>query len=489
MKTGADIICHTCPFPQFTNDSKVCRDCPKGQVPTDKGDGCRCAEGRYNATPGVIKCFDVGFSYNADLASALATTAIVGATAAAAAPGAAAAAVAGDSDTTASATVAASEMEVCPICPKGSCVSCIGGVARVRPGFALSGTQANMRLPIDTIHGNRPVFACTQGAGLDPRAICLGDEGGMMEKPPNTTMQKNGVITTVHWENRMLCGQVQLYGTGESQEPCENLRTSKSLAKQCIYTMPTQGNASQGTKSVREACEMTPPVINRWCGTGYTGPLCSNCQEMYARGGIVREVPCTLCGDPWPWYAWALITAVAGVGLVILENAIMNFEKSNDDEDEEERALLGVALVIGNGQYDHWPSLDAAHTDGAQIAHELQNLGYRTIVVENADKESLEQGLRNFSAALTTEMAPGGPLSKVPQRRPGMKEDEVAAVVFYSGHGCQIDAVNYMVPVDAPLNAHLEDCVDMKELFTCTRSTKGPAVVMIDAGEPGVSSL
>jgi hypothetical protein len=36
MKTGADILCHLCPYPQFTNDSKTCKDCPEGQVPTDK---------------------------------------------------------------------------------------------------------------------------------------------------------------------------------------------------------------------------------------------------------------------------------------------------------------------------------------------------------------------------------------------------------------------------------------------------------------------
>ena len=64
---------------------------------------------------------------------------------------------------------------------------------------------------------------------------------------------------------------------------------------------------------------------------------------------------------------------------------------------------------------------------------------------------------------------------------PGLGAHEVAALVFYAGHGCQMDATNYLVPTDCTLNATLPALVPVADIFDAASATTGPKVVIIDA--------
>ena len=66
-------------------------------------------------------------------------------------------------------------------------------------------------------------------------------------------------------------------------------------------------------------------------------------------------------------------------GFIIVENELMNFEPDFGGEEAEEQALIGVALVIGNGNYTNWPSPETAHTDATKVCQEMEKLGYRVI--------------------------------------------------------------------------------------------------------------
>ena len=85
------------------------------------------------------------------------------------------------------------------------------------------------------------------------------------------------------------------------------------------------------------------------------------------------------------------------------------------------------ALVIGNNTYRSLPRLDNAVSDSELIAAELKRAGFEVRALSNADR-------RTF---ITEVIA-------LSQRAEGGGE----AAFFYAGHGIQIGATNYLLPVD-----------------------------------------
>ena len=102
-------------------------------------------------------------------------------------------------------------------------------------------------------------------------------------------------------------------------------------------------------------------------------------------------------------------------------------------------ALAGqrVALVIGNAAYEAEgvPPLANPGNDARAVGDAFERLGYSVTRAENAGYDALRRALRDF------------------KRAAGASE---VAVVFYAGHGIEVDKDNYLVPVDARL-AHVDD--------------------------------
>src|SRR5215470_271140 len=90
-----------------------------------------------------------------------------------------------------------------------------------------------------------------------------------------------------------------------------------------------------------------------------------------------------------------------------------------------------VALVIGNGAYVKAPQLPNPTNDSAAMAGLLRKAGF-DIVEEKADlpADAMRRFLRDFSEHV---------------------RDADIAVVFYAGHGMEMNGVNYLIPVDATL--------------------------------------
>ena len=84
------------------------------------------------------------------------------------------------------------------------------------------------------------------------------------------------------------------------------------------------------------------------------------------------------------------------------------------------------ALIIGNDRYPKAPLLNAGN-DARSIEQALSELGFETMLLENAVLEELDRGVKKF-------------LSRI-------RQNDVA-LVFYAGHGFQIEGENYIVPVD-----------------------------------------
>ncbi len=94
------------------------------------------------------------------------------------------------------------------------------------------------------------------------------------------------------------------------------------------------------------------------------------------------------------------------------------------------------ALLIGNDSYQEVPALRNARADADAMAVALQKAGYAVMVVKDRNLKQMKDDVRDFKALIK-----GG--------------DEV--VLFYSGHGVQIEAMNYLLPVD--VRADSEDQV------------------------------
>src|SRR5712672_2143138 len=90
-----------------------------------------------------------------------------------------------------------------------------------------------------------------------------------------------------------------------------------------------------------------------------------------------------------------------------------------------------VALVLGNSAYQNVARLANPVYDGAMIAATLKNAGF-DVVEERHDLPAAEtrRTLRDFA---------------------DRARDADIAVVYYAGHGMEVDGTNYLIPVDAKL--------------------------------------
>jgi len=91
-----------------------------------------------------------------------------------------------------------------------------------------------------------------------------------------------------------------------------------------------------------------------------------------------------------------------------------------------------VALVIGNGAYKNSGALPNPPKDAAAIADKLRELDFSVTLALDANLADMRSALSTF-----TRKAEGAEV----------------AVVFYAGHGLQVDGENYLIPVDAGLNS------------------------------------
>ena len=121
-----------------------------------------------------------------------------------------------------------------------------------------------------------------------------------------------------------------------------------------------------------------------------------------------------------------------------------------------------VALVVGNGTYAHIGRLPNPGNDAADMAAALRRLGFEVTTVGDADRVAMTEALRVF----TRESAGAD-----------------VALVFYAGHGLEMDGVNYLVPVDARLERDTDVRFEAIELDYVLASTVGAdlRVVILDA--------
>jgi tetratricopeptide (TPR) repeat protein len=104
-----------------------------------------------------------------------------------------------------------------------------------------------------------------------------------------------------------------------------------------------------------------------------------------------------------------------------------------------------MALVIGNGAYAHVKALPNPPNDARAVARSLRDIGFTVSEGTDLDRAAMQKMTRDFLR--------------------GAARAQVA-VVYYAGHGVQIDGRNYLIPVDVELKAGTDITAAMIDMDT-----------------------
>src|SRR6266700_115325 len=122
-----------------------------------------------------------------------------------------------------------------------------------------------------------------------------------------------------------------------------------------------------------------------------------------------------------------------------------------------------VALVIGNGAYRSVPELRNSRNDADDISEQLKRLGFSVIDGRDLDRSAMQAALGRFA-----------------QRLKGAD----AGLVYYSGHGLQINGQNFLVPVDLKLDDGAFtpfEMVRLDDVVEALSYTDGVRLLVLDA--------
>ena len=152
----------------------------------------------------------------------------------------------------------------------------------------------------------------------------------------------------------------------------------------------------------------------------------------------------------WTSWGWAVsrVVVLSAFGLLVAPS--------------EASAAGRVALVVGNSAYAEIGTLANPGNDADDVAAALGRLGFDVTIVHDADRAGLNEALRLFARE-----SAGADVS----------------LVFYAGHGLEMDGVNYLVPVDARLERDTDVEYEALPLDRVLRATTGAGlrVVILDA--------
>lgn len=94
-----------------------------------------------------------------------------------------------------------------------------------------------------------------------------------------------------------------------------------------------------------------------------------------------------------------------------------------------------IALVIGNADYTATSKLRNTLNDAKAMTAALKGLGFEVTTIENGNYETIKNAIYAFGDRI---------------------QDVDVSLFFYAGHGIEVDGTNYLVPVDADIQSHLD---------------------------------
>jgi uncharacterized caspase-like protein len=164
---------------------------------------------------------------------------------------------------------------------------------------------------------------------------------------------------------------------------------------------------------------------------------------------------------PWTKRAERALRACAASMLLCVLIALTGGQEAAATD--EPQALRGVALVVGNGDYEALPRLANPAADADAVETLLADLGFDSVRRTDRDARSLARDLERFVEDAA---------------------DADVAVFYYAGHGIEAGGENWLVPIDADLAA-LEDAgerlVPVSAILDRLRRTVPVTILLLDA--------
>ncbi|WP_315719318.1 MULTISPECIES: caspase family protein [unclassified Bradyrhizobium] len=123
-----------------------------------------------------------------------------------------------------------------------------------------------------------------------------------------------------------------------------------------------------------------------------------------------------------------------------------------------------VALIIGNATYKTVARLSNPANDARLVGDMLRTAGFERVDVKlDLGVQEMRRALREFGARA--------------------REAEVA-LIYYAGHGIELDGVNYLIPTDAALEADsdvLDEAIALERVLFAIEPAKQLRLVVLDA--------
>jgi uncharacterized caspase-like protein len=123
-----------------------------------------------------------------------------------------------------------------------------------------------------------------------------------------------------------------------------------------------------------------------------------------------------------------------------------------------------VALVIGNSTYQNAPQLANPAKDAAAIADMLRKAEFEVVEsVHDVNNSDMRRSLREFS---------------------DKAQNADVAVVYFAGHGIEVDGQNYLIPTDAALQRDrdvYDEAISLDRILQTVEPAKSLRLVILDA--------
>lgn len=123
-----------------------------------------------------------------------------------------------------------------------------------------------------------------------------------------------------------------------------------------------------------------------------------------------------------------------------------------------------VALIIGNSAYRSVPKLSNPANDAALVGGMFKKAGFDWIDIRtDLNASEMRKALRDFG---------------------GRARDAEIAVIYYAGHGIELDGTNYLIPTDAALETDsdvLDETVALDRALFAVEPAKQLRLIILDA--------
>src|ERR1700761_8798183 len=123
-----------------------------------------------------------------------------------------------------------------------------------------------------------------------------------------------------------------------------------------------------------------------------------------------------------------------------------------------------VALVFGNSAYQNAPLLANPTNDSAAMAAMFKSAGFNVVSLKRDLKANeMRRALRDFSDEV---------------------RDADIAIIYYAGHGLEIEGNNYLIPVDATLERDVDaydEAISLDRVLAAVEPAKQLRLIILDA--------